>query len=357
MAIAIEGYTVVAKKSRINQLIKKKLIEAPNSTSLDDNNIWRCCFMAKSDALEFIEKLEKLDLNASQGPDSDVVLVDEFDRIIEPYCEWLITAVLHKSFIAWKEGTDPDSITALKGWNPKIGSGLISQNQYSDSNLEFLRLDENVEVFIDKSTGKEVYIGRTSDPIDSMFATASKVIEENFVSAGEPRLKGEYAKTVLDALKTLETIISKEPNSWKTNWYLGKGHLALGNLELSYKYLLNAIKIEKTEEIILRELVGVCLELSKFNEAIEYSESSAILAPDNIEILGNLSISYLLAGKIKEANKTISSAIKLNPKDKINQTLHNIIVKIEKGEISQPKNFIELMNPKYFQRSPFWKFW
>lgn len=58
--------------------------------------------MAKADAEKFLRGLEKLALNVSQGPDSDAILVSEFDQSIEPYCEWLNIGVWEKAVIAWR---------------------------------------------------------------------------------------------------------------------------------------------------------------------------------------------------------------------------------------------------------------
>ena len=88
MALTIEGFTVVAQRTRIQPLLDAGSIEAPNSTALHDEHIWKCSFMAEADARDFLRRLEKLGLNISHGPDSDAVLANEFDRSVDPYCEW-----------------------------------------------------------------------------------------------------------------------------------------------------------------------------------------------------------------------------------------------------------------------------
>jgi hypothetical protein len=90
IAIAL-GYAVVAIKERIEPLLSSNSVVAPNNTALSDDNIWRCCFMAETDASNFLSELEKNGLNVRTGPDSDAVLANEFDQLIEPYCEWLLT--------------------------------------------------------------------------------------------------------------------------------------------------------------------------------------------------------------------------------------------------------------------------
>jgi hypothetical protein len=150
MAITIEGFTVVAQLTRIQPLLDAGSIEAPNSTALHDGHIWRCSFMASVDAHNFLRAMANLGLNISRGPDSDAVLICEFDRSVEPYCEWIHTAFLHKAVIAWKEGTRPETVTARQGWDPKVGSGMTFHDSSAMQHLEFLRLDDKVEVFLNK---------------------------------------------------------------------------------------------------------------------------------------------------------------------------------------------------------------
>ena len=164
MAVTIEGFTVVVQKARLQHLLEAEAFEMPNSTALADEQLWKCSFMAHADAGKFLRTLEGLGLNVSQGPDSDAVLVNEFDCSVEPYCEWLAAARWEKAVIAWLAGTRPESVVAREGWDPKVGSGLVFHDPATMKHLVFLRLEDNVEVFRDEKTGREVYIGRTFHP-------------------------------------------------------------------------------------------------------------------------------------------------------------------------------------------------
>ena len=222
LAIPIEGYSVVAQKARIAHLLEKNAIETPNVTALADDDIWRCSFMTEANAQKFMRSLEKLDLNVSQGPDSDVVLVNEFDQSVTPHCEWLLTGKWKRAVIAWKAGTRPESVVAREGWSPQIGSGLSFCDGSAPGNLKFLRLENNVEVYLNKETGKEVYIGRTSTPVEAMFKTAAQVIGNHFVTAGEKPLHGQTAVEVTRAVEMLETVMAAAPDSWNALGFMAK---------------------------------------------------------------------------------------------------------------------------------------
>lgn len=345
MAITIEGFTVVALHDRIQHLLENGALEAPNATALTDNHLWKCSFMAEVDALKFRKILEDHGLNGSQGPDSDAVLVSEFDRSVDPYCEWIQTGVWEKAILAWKVGTEPRTVIAREGWDPKVGSGLQFHDPTSMKSLQFLRLQDNLEVFLNTETGQEVYIGRTSTPVDSFFQVASEIIRKHFVSPGQPAVTGEAAKEVEDAAGMLEKVIAEVPDWWNARWFYGKSQLALGNHQVAYEAFHAAYRIEQNVEYIQRELGGVCLELGKFDEAATIGEAALALDPSNAELLGNLAVSYLLAGRVEHARKAIDAATKMNPNDNINQSISRILGEIENGSREMPGSLRDLSKP------------
>lgn len=308
--------------------------------------------MAETDARKFLRTLEERGLNISQGPDSDAVLFSEFDKSIDPYCEWLRSGTWDKAVIAWKEGTQPETVTAREGWDPKVGSGLTF---HVLQDLEFLRLEENLEVFLNKKTGKEVYIGRTSTPVDSIFISASRVIKEHFVAAGEPALSGGYAQEVAKAAEMLEKVLNEQPDWWNAQWFYGKSQMALGNHEKAYNALYHAYKIEKSVEAIPRELAGVCLVLGKFDESVDIAEAAVALEPSNAELLGNLSVSYVLAGRIEAATKALDYAIRIDPDDAINKTILRILSEIKEGRRDMPKSLADFSRPAIQKKPRFFR--
>jgi hypothetical protein len=311
--------------------------------------------MAEADARKFLRSLEGLGLNVSNGPDSDVVLVTEFDRSVEPYCEWLKTGVWEKAVIGWKEGTRPETVTAREGWDPKVGSGLEFHDPSSMQFLEFLRLEDNLEVFLNKKTGKEVYIARTSTPVDALFATASAIVRKHFVSPGGRSLAGEPANEVSGAAEMLGKVVAEVPDWWNAQWFFGKSQVALGNYDTAYKAFQHAYRLEKNVEAILRELAGVCLELRRFDEAVTVAEEALALDPSNAELLGNLAVAYLLAGHIVHSRKAIDAAVKLDPNDQINQTILRVLSEIEEGRRDQPNSLQELSKPAKPKKRGFFK--
>lgn len=356
MAITIEGYSVVALTDRIYELLDRHAIQIPNSTAVGDDDLWRCSFMAESDAIAFIQSLEKLDLNASRGPNPDVVLVNEFDRSVSPYCEWLVMGQWEKAVIAWKTGTRPERVVAREGWDPKRGSGLSFADS-SSGNLEFLQLDGNIEVYMNKDTGQELYVGRTTPSADALFKTAAGVISKHFVDPGQKTVTGKAAEDVAQALEMLDRVLAAAPDSWNVLWFHGKGQMALGHLQIAYRSFRRAFELQRDEQVVPRELAGVCLQLGKFEEAVATAEAAVALVPDNPALLGNLAIAYLLAKRLPQAQRAIAAAIKLDGNDSINRYLAGAIGEVANGKRAQPGSLAALMRTPHTTKKRFWEFW
>jgi tetratricopeptide (TPR) repeat protein len=359
MAIPIEGYSVVAQRSRIQHLLDAGQIPLLNATVLADDHLWRCSFMTSDDANHFVKSLASLGLVTSVGPDSDVVVVSEFDRSVEPYCEWLQMAEWEKAVIAWLVGTEPRTIVAREGWDPKVGSGLTFRA--GTDGLEFVRLDGNVEVYRDKISRKELFIGRTSTPSESLFKAAGAILSKCWRAAGEPPVTGTQAEDVVRAVAMLDQILAEVPDQWRVHWLHGKGHIALGNTAAAYESFKRAFALEQNDQAIPRELAGACLELGKFAEGVQVAERAVAIQPDNHELLGNLAVAQLLAGNLDAAQKTIHAANRINSGDQINQFLLRVIQDVVAGRRPPPKSTKELQSPlpppPTKTTRKFWQFW
>ena len=355
MAVTIEGYTVVAQRRRIEHLLDAGDIPIPNATPIGDAHIWRCCFMSEPDARDYCEQLESLGLNVSQGPDSDVVLIDEYERTTDPYCEWLVTAQWDNAVIAWLAGTDPKKLSVREGWTPQEGSGLKRSEAIDVDKLELLRIEGSVEVYRDKLTGKEYYVGRTSTPLDSMYQLATQTLQAHWRESGQSPLTGQPASEVKKALEMLQKCVAERPNEWRLHWFVGKGLAFLGEITAAYDSFRRAYDLASDEEPVSRELAGICLELGNGKEAVGYAERSAAVHPDNHEVIANLAVTHLVSGNLPAAVKTIHAAQKLAPDDVTNRILGRIIIDVVDGRRSPPTKLSEVfVRP---QPKRWWQFW
>ncbi|MCA9217512.1 MAG: tetratricopeptide repeat protein [Planctomycetales bacterium] len=359
MAIPLEGYSVVAQLNRISHLLKSNEVSATTRSVVSDGNIWRRSFMAEEDARKFLQELQERNVNVQFGPDPDAVLVNEFDQSIEPHCSWLSVSTYEKAVIGWRTGTDPNAIVAYEDWDPKAGSGLIFHDPEGEHDLEFVRAEDNIVVYLDRSSGEEVYVGRSSPPILSLFEAGRDTILKHFYSPGDPIVTGSAAEEIADAIDMLSRVTEEDPDAWGAHWFLGKGLTAVGRYEEAYQSFHRALELERDTEAIGRELAGVCLELKKYDEAVTVAEQAAALKPDDHTTLGNLALCYLFAGRLHEARKTILAARKLHPANESNNAIAKLIEDVTSGMRALPETISELSAPKpkrtIWQRLFFWR--
>ena len=110
----------------------------------------------------------------------------------------------------------------------------------------------------------------------------------------------------------------------------------------AYDSFHHALKIENENDSIHRELAGVCIELKKYDEAVEVAEHAAVLKPDNHTTLGTLALCYLFAGRLHESQKSIRAARKFHPANEINNRIAILIAEVAEGIRPLPETISEL---------------
>ena len=346
MAIAIEGFSVVAKKSSLEGIggLDEFRRRVPNNTLIEDNDLARCAFMTEPDAREFLQSLFLLGLDTATPNDAEVLLVCEHTGEMTPPCRWLQVAKYKKRLVGWLEGSEPKSVVAPEGWDPEMESPLQwSSTAEAATRLRFLRREENVEVFLDQATGKEVYIGRTGMPLDAMHEEAQQFVFEHLRQPGAPPIADEHEDEMRRVVEMLQVVCERRPESWSAHWLLGKAWHAIGDSERAYRSLTRAFELEREDSAVTRELAGICLELGKSSEAVAAAEAAVSQVPDDPELQSNLALAYLFDTRWNEAAKAAKAAVQNNPEDPINQAVAELIEDVRNSRRPQPRRLADLM--------------
>ena len=359
MAIAIEAFSIVALKERIEENYAGGL-EAfasliSNGTLLADDDLWRCSFMAPDDVGHFLQQASQGGLNTSQGPDPDLVVVCEHDQSVVPYCEWLQVVQWQKGVVAWKEGTTPETVVAREGWSPEQGSGLHYETSADPEKLEFRRIEDGMHIYFDKEHGREVYVGRSVPDHNAIFQSAARVVEDYGDRDERPLSRKATLSQIRAALNQLDSLALEIPDWWPVFYFIGKGRWAIGESDRAYQAFHRAFELDPQMEQVLVSLGGICLELGKSEEAVQVAEKAASLFPDKPQILGNLACAYLIAGKIPQAETTILAALKLTADDRVCQQLDglkSLIDDVIAGRRTQPECLRDLWKPPNPSRVP-----
>lgn len=346
MAIAIEGFSVIARKASLEGVggTDEFRNRVPNNTLIEDDDLARCAFMTEPDAREFLQSLFLLGLDTATPEEADVLMICEHTGEMTPPCRWLQVAKFKRRLVGWLDGVEPKSVVAPEGWDPEVDSPLQwTPTAEAAERLRFLRRDENVEVFLDQRTGQEVFIGRTGLPLDSMYEEARDFVFEHLRQPGAPPLGAEQEAEMRRAVEMLQIICERRPESWSGYWLLGKAWHALGDSELAYRSLSKAFDLEKDDSAVTRELAGICLELGKSQEAVAAAEAAVSQSPDDAELQSNLALAYLIDGRLVEADKAAEAAVANNPEDPINRAVANLVQEVQAKRRPQPQRLADLM--------------
>ncbi|MEE4254532.1 MAG: hypothetical protein V2I50_10885, partial [Desulfuromusa sp.] len=179
MAILIEGLSVVIKAQAVIAKFPGgwPAFEAssPNETLCADNELVRVGFMTPDDVKLFVDTLSDHGIQyLSQGKSDDLVIVDQQKGFCAP-CDWAefgqvdLAGHPEKKISACRLiGSNQPQIVLPDGW--LYESSLSANYKFVESDqvaeeMEFIRHDNGVDVYRDRSSGKEKYVGRVTNQV------------------------------------------------------------------------------------------------------------------------------------------------------------------------------------------------
>lgn len=171
MSVLVEAISIVVDRDAIDARFPggwDAFVQfVPNPTLCADPFLARVGFMHVDDVRHFVEALEARGLrHLRNGRAIDLVVVDQ-QRGPTTGCDWVEFGKLEGAVCvsACRRRGEPDLPMACpEGWTYE---GSLSQTfgftplETVDDSLAFLRHDDGVDVYLDRRTGKEVYIARS----------------------------------------------------------------------------------------------------------------------------------------------------------------------------------------------------
>lgn len=176
MPVLIEGLCVVLPLDTVAARYPGGIVDffssAPNRNSCTDGELVRVGFMSPLDVQAYVEHLESRGLCYRRGEEAiDLTVVDQRDGILVP-CKWAEFGLANWNdkkdqpiAICRKTAGKETQIKVPKGWDYKQSLNarhLFVPTGGNSGSLIFVRHDSGVDVYRDKVTGKEFFVGRTS---------------------------------------------------------------------------------------------------------------------------------------------------------------------------------------------------
>ncbi len=183
MAVLVEAFSVIVRRDAIDQKLWGGWAEfvglVPNQTLCYDKELARVGFMAPRDVQAFIEQLQQGGLTfENEGKAQDMAVVDQLHGSSLPV-DWLEIARIPfgeagEVAACWlyegprtAGGIDMPASEFLlvtpEGWSYEQSLSAdykFVPNGQVEQELEFLRNEDCVDVYMDRSTGREVFVGR-----------------------------------------------------------------------------------------------------------------------------------------------------------------------------------------------------
>ena len=176
MAVLVEGISVIIRRKIIEEKFPggwDALVEdVPNETLCADDALARVGFMSPADVEAYVKHLEKHGFRyLSQGRAVDLVVADQLQGPAAR-CDWgqfghvAVGGDESQRVAACRAVGSTVNMLIFPDWWQYEGS--LSQSfgfvpgDHPENGLKFLRCENNVDVYHNSLTGKEVYIGRTA---------------------------------------------------------------------------------------------------------------------------------------------------------------------------------------------------
>jgi hypothetical protein len=181
MAVLVEAISVVVRREAIDRSFASGwdgfISLAPNAALCTDHQLARVGFMDPDGAQRFVNDLQSRGLTfLSQTKCADIVVVDQQRGPTEP-CDWLGFARIpfgkegERIAVCWLfEGPRVATGLHLPGLKSELATpigwtyeGSLSErfsfvpNEDVQVRLKYLRTNDGIDVFLDTSTGREVY--------------------------------------------------------------------------------------------------------------------------------------------------------------------------------------------------------
>jgi hypothetical protein len=174
MAVIVEGISVIVRRDSVDSAYpggwKAFVADCPNGTLCADPDLARIGFMTPTDVEAFVDRLEGAGLVFKREAGAvDLAVVDQ-QRGPTTSCNWLewghVEINGHRVAACRLIGSAERKLATPEGWcfeeSLSASYGFIPSGA-EDKGLVFLRREPGLDVFLSRLTGKEVYIGRTSE--------------------------------------------------------------------------------------------------------------------------------------------------------------------------------------------------
>src|SRR5262249_30967443 len=155
--------------------------------------------------------------------------------------------------------------------------------------LEFVRSEGQIDVYRDRTTGQEFYVGRTRSPSDQDKARHDELYRQGCGLIEGLILLDNQAPGPLDprgrqrleeAIPRFVEVVQINPGNWPAMWLLGKVYQRLEDYENGLQWFARAHRVNPDQPDVAREAAIAAMDLGRPEEAIAFCERAIETRPD-----------------------------------------------------------------------------
>ncbi len=358
MAVSASAVSVIVRNATIEARFPNGMEgfrrSRPNETFCTDGTISRVGFLTETDARTFINYLRAAGLDQTETG-AEVALAVQGHGFLYP-CDWLQFGLFDGRPCVWLAGTDRGSLFIPKCELDFVPVLMSGEGVCDDYEWVGLKCNGKVEVYRNKTSSELRYVGRPFSPVRKWWQfwkrlTVPLVSAENHDLVNNAACElinpyiGRHYDAVVDrvarrqlqrACEMLSRVLMFNPGNWQARWYRGIAHRCLGELAPAYDDFHRAYDMEKDHPDVGRELVIVCLNLGRGEEAVRVSSQLVQKFPTDPGLLANHALALMIAGRVPEAEAAVKSSLDLAPSDEITKSNAAIIASIRTGRMARP---------------------
>lgn len=350
MAVLIEGFSVVVRNATLDARYPGGVAgfrgDSPNATFCTDGTLSRVGFMARPDADAFVAGLAAVGLTPYRKEAAEDVVVVSQDEGPLQRCRWLEFGEYEGALIAWLVGHEAGELHATPGWSPGRAMTYLPAEEAAER-LEFVRSEESVDIFRDRETGEEVFVGRTTSVSDAdrvrhdeIYKRACDLIQGLILTHGHDPdgLDAAERRRLDDAIPLLGEVAAINPGNWAAMWLLGKVYQRLGDIEASLDWFARAHRVNPDHEDVAREASIAAMEAGRPEEAVPYCVRAIESNPDEPGLRANLALALLFSGKPRDARSVAGDALARDPSDRVTAHIVALIDDVLSGNRPCPRH-------------------
>lgn len=353
MAVLIEGYSLIVRNSTLEQKYPGGLAgyrhDCPNGSFCADESLCRVGFMVRDDADVFIAQLAARGLTPFRKETAeDVALMSAVDGPLVP-CDWLELGKWGDIALAWLAGDERGELHAPAGWSAERRVQQMSAEEARER-LEFVRSDGNVDVYRDKITGQEWYVGRTAMAEQDatrhrdLYQKGCDLIQGLILLDDRPPapMDAPNRQRLQDAIAAFEEVVQINPANWNAMWLLGKIYQRLGDFIQALDWFARAHRVNPEQPDVAREAAIAAMESGQPAAAIPFCERAIEAQPEDAGLRANLALALLFSGRPRDAHAVAADALARDPADGITQQIVGIINEVLAGTRACPRHVRDL---------------